>query len=526
MPNEVEVKLAAPLTALAAIGRLRTLGDFRLRPRRAHALHTVYLDTATHALARAGVALRLRRDGRRWEATAKWPGRVDGTLHARPELNVALPGEPLLPFVLPDGPLRDQLRALVLDRPLLAVLITAVRRRPLDLLPARGQRVLAEVALDHVQLCAADGTPAAPPYAEVEIETRHGDAGDCLAVGRLLTKQFDLTPSPATKYARGLSAVYGDAAPRRRGGRDLTGGEPLATALRSLIATQLERLRAADPETRGGQHAEPLHEMRVALRRIRTALRAFRTALPARELAAVLRELAWLGQELGQVRDLDVQLGRIAAHRDQLAADAGLPLDAYRRHLQQERRRRRAALAVTLDSRRARQLLLSLEHVANAAPPRGLPARATEPFAQAARRAVRKALRRLRQRGAVIGELPDTRDLHALRIRAKRLRYVLEALRPIAGAPARRLIAQVVKLQDALGAFNDAIVAVAALRAYRDQLAAGSAGSAASAAIDVVADAELRRAGVAQANFHRAWRRFADKTKRRQRRLLLTALQR
>jgi len=521
VPHEVEVKLEAPPEALAAIARLRTLGPFRLRPRRTQALHTVYLDTATHALAHAGVALRLRRDGRRWEATAKWPGRVDGTLHARPELTVALPGEPTLPFVLPDGPLRRQLRSVVLDRPLAAVLITEVRRRRLDLLPARGQRVLAEVALDHVQLRAADGGDAAPPFAEVEIETRAGDAADCLAAGRRLGEQFGLIASPATKYGRGLAAVYGAAAPQRAGERRVNGDTPLGTAVRALVATQLERLRAAEPETRSGQRIEPLHEMRVALRRTRSALRAFRAALPARQQEALRRELTWLGQELGQVRDLDVQLGLATQHRERLAPDARRPLDAYRRHLQQERRRRRAALLAALDSRRARALLLALERVANSPPPRALPAAAAEPFADAGRRAARKALRRLRQRGATIGELPEAADLHALRIRAKRLRYVLEALRPIAGVPARRLIAQVIKLQDGLGRFNDAIVAVAALRAYRAQLAVGGD---ASAVIEALADAELRRAGAAQADFQRAWRRFAAKTKRRHRRELLNAL--
>src|SRR5512147_1507871 len=111
VPDEVEVKLEATPEALDALARQRAVGAYRLRPRRAQALHTVYLDTPTHALAHAGVALRLRRDGHRWEATAKWPGRVDGALHARPELTVGLTGEPTLPFVLPEGPLRDHLRA-------------------------------------------------------------------------------------------------------------------------------------------------------------------------------------------------------------------------------------------------------------------------------------------------------------------------------------------------------------------------------------------------------------------------------
>jgi len=98
---------------------------------------------------------------------------------------------------------------------------------------------------------------------------------------------------------------------------------------------------------------------------------------------------------------------------------------------------------------------------------------------------------------------------------------VLETLRPIAGRPAARLVKHVVALQDVLGRFNDAIVAVTALRGYRSRLAVDSS---ASAIIESVADAELRRAGAAQSEFHRAWRRFSAKTGRRQRRALFEAL--
>jgi inorganic triphosphatase YgiF len=94
VPAEVEIKLeASAADDLVHIARLRALGSFRLKPRGVAHLYSLYLDTRNFALARAGVALRLRRSGRNWEATAKWRGRVDGALHQRPELTVALPAE-------------------------------------------------------------------------------------------------------------------------------------------------------------------------------------------------------------------------------------------------------------------------------------------------------------------------------------------------------------------------------------------------------------------------------------------------
>src|SRR5215468_3135287 len=181
VPAEIEIKLeAATAEDLRDIARQRGLGSYRLRRRRTLELHSRYLDTRGFALARAGVALRLRRSGRGWEATAKWSGRVAGSLHERPELTVALPEEPALPFVLPDGPLRVQLTAVVLGRRLAPILITEIRREVRDALPARGARgqALAEIALDSVEPHAPDGALAGSNYFEVEVEQRAGQRDD------------------------------------------------------------------------------------------------------------------------------------------------------------------------------------------------------------------------------------------------------------------------------------------------------------------------------------------------------------
>jgi hypothetical protein len=82
IPQEIEAKLLVPRpTILSAIARLKDLGPYRLRPQQTVRLHTIYLDTAEFTLARHGVALRLRRNRTRWEASIKWSGREDGIVH-------------------------------------------------------------------------------------------------------------------------------------------------------------------------------------------------------------------------------------------------------------------------------------------------------------------------------------------------------------------------------------------------------------------------------------------------------------
>ena len=75
------------------------------------------------------------------------------------------------------------------------------------------------------------------------------------------------------------------------------GSEPTGDAerLRAYYAQQHADLLAADPGVRLGGDAEPVHEMRVAVRRLRALLRAARPVF-VREWADELRtELGWLG---------------------------------------------------------------------------------------------------------------------------------------------------------------------------------------------------------------------------------------
>src|SRR5215468_61002 len=310
VPAEIEIKLeAATAEDLRDIARQRGLGSYRLRRRRTLELHSRYLDTREFALARAGVALRLRRTGRAWEATAKWSGRVAGALHERPELTVALREEPSLPFVLPGGPLRAHLTAIVLGRRLIPILITEVRRELRDVLPLHtpGAKSLAEMALDTVTPHAPDGAPAGQNYYEVEVELRAGQPHDLAALSDALQHGFGLVPSAASKFERGLQALHGNVVPPQITA-PIAATDSVALAARKMVAAQLARVRAADPGTRLGHQPEPLHDQRVAVRRLRAIVRTAGAGIPPRLRERLTEELHWLGQELGAVRDLDVQL--------------------------------------------------------------------------------------------------------------------------------------------------------------------------------------------------------------------------
>ena len=86
--REIELKLLLPAgtAALLSHSRLRATPPVRQQ------LHTVYFDTPDFELAKRGVALRVRRAGRRWIQTLKTEADSTGGLSARVELEVPVSG--------------------------------------------------------------------------------------------------------------------------------------------------------------------------------------------------------------------------------------------------------------------------------------------------------------------------------------------------------------------------------------------------------------------------------------------------
>jgi len=76
-------------------------------------------------------------------------------------------------------------------------------------------------------------------------------------------------------------------------------------------------------------------------------------------------------------------------------------------------------------------------------------------IAAVARRVVRKRFRKLRASAALAGQDANPANCHAMRLDAKKLRYVAEALVVTYGEPMQRFLRSLQKLQNLLGSIND-----------------------------------------------------------------------
>jgi triphosphatase len=227
-----------------------------------------------------------------------------------------------------------------------------------------------------------------------------------------------------------------------------------------VLRTQIEALQAHEPGTREGSDPEQLHDMRVATRRLRAALKVFAEVLPP-EAEALRQEAGWLGSGLAAVRDLDVQLIQFQGWRTTLLEPDRPALDALSNVVAQQRVHARAELLAVLDSERYVQFLVSAQQLLEVASQTDASGRVETEGPGLIGRPYRK----LCKLGDTLDARSASEDLHALRIRAKRLRYAVEFVIPVYGRAARRFVSRVVDLQDLLGNHQDAQVASDRLRA-------------------------------------------------------------
>ena len=127
---------------------------------------------------------------------------------------------------------------------------------------------------------------------------------------------------------------------------------------------------------------------------------------------------------------------------------------------------------------------------------------------EAAQLLIGKRYRGVLRRGRAITSASSDESLHALRIRCKRLRYLLEYFRPAYGGLLKAETRRLKKLQDVLGDFQDACVAGQLLRRYAEGLPMSSSNRDQLIALGQLIGRQDRRAAIRRADFAQAWERF------------------
>ena len=449
--EEIELKLTASADALAAVRAHPAVAAAKRGPMRTTQLVSTYYDTPSRELAAAGVALRVRRSGRRWLQTVKGDGDAAAGLHQRAEFEWPLEQPRVDANKLALTPWRKLFAQHA--RRCRPVFATEVERSAQSLAFADGTR--ATLCLDVGEIRAGRKHV---PVTEIELELSQGDPARLFELATALVADLPARVSVSSKAQRGYAlATQAPAEPRRARAvsldSDITAYRALAAIGRECIA-QIEGNAEA---MLGSDDPEHLHQLRVGWRRLRSLLKLASLLSPPEKIAPLEQELEWVGQTLGPARDYDVfateTLPAVAAqfrgHRE---------IARLRARVARRRRRARNAARQLLGTTRFQQLLLSL----------GAFLLELEKFMptdtnMVAREWIRPLLDgrngRLRKRTRHVHRL-DVAARHRARVAAKKLRYAAEFFSPLfPGKRADEFVSALGKLQGALGRLNDLAVA-------------------------------------------------------------------
>lgn len=443
---ETELKFQVPPTARARIARALATATSQVTR-----LQAVYADSADDRLARAGLALRLRKEGRVWVQTLK--GRGDGLMR-RLEHEVRLPaqrGIPVLERQRHAGTAAGIALAEALgDAELMPLYSTDIRRTHRRV---RCAGALVEIALDEGRIIAGARDQQ---VCEIEFELLEGTPSALLALAARWAQRHGLWLDLRSKSERGHRLARGldGAAATRAGAIRLpdhpTTGNAFFGMVESSLAHGLRNLAELAGAAGGPEH---LHQLRVALRRLRTALRLFGDWSADVDRAAALEQQlrAWFVR-LGEGRDDDVLAQTLAPV---LAAPRAPALALPRLQPAED-------LSVMLRDAGFTVLLLHAWELACRSA--GLPA-GERPLADAARERLEAARRAALKNHRSFTKLPPPQQ-HRMRKRLKRLRYGAEFLAALfSNRSARRALDALRSALEALGTWNDYQVAEQRLRA-------------------------------------------------------------
>ena len=454
--REIELKFLLDEAAFKAAQRSDLLGGDKRRT--ARRLLSVYFDTAEGHLRRNGTVLRMRTYRSNHLMTLKDVGTDPTNPFIRAQVEVKSPSaEPDLTLL--DPAIEAEIRRATDDQPLVPRFSTDIRRGVQRITSHRSD---IEVAFDTGMI--TTGTQR-EPVREIELELKSGDVADLFALGLALTETVPARLGILTKSERGWLLATDGLIDAVRAGSPVQPHHSVDDVLAAVIGSCIRQFISNWPAFERGDGREPVHQMRVAMRRLRAALGLFQRAFPCRDFASMRDEAKRIAAAMGDARDWDVFADLVEeGPARSFSTDPGFaPMLAASG-------KRQAAGHETVDAllksgETTRFVLSALTFVArrgwrNEMPGADLPT-LSAPAAGFAARCLARLHRQVRKRGRHIVDLPTDRR-HEVRIALKKLRYATDFFAPLFPDTqgVRAYARATARLQDVLGRFNDMAMAI------------------------------------------------------------------
>ncbi len=476
-----------------------------------------YFDAADWAILRSGWAYRCRECRGQQTLNLKSLGSKEGAVFIRDEIEQPVTERPSPDTGdIPAGPVQEHLTQVLGDTPVRKLFQVQSNRTVFVITPPDDGKNYIELDLDRTRIDATkvdEDAPGRLDFTELEFEVEPDSAEELESLLQKLGDRFGLIPAKLGKFDRGIQAAGLSTVAEEDSEREPWPGEqdPVPNLVHRYTLHQVHRMTLYEPRAFEGLEPEGVHKMRVAVRRTRSVLRAFRNMVPEDVWDQLNDEQRWLARRLGRARDADIFSAAISRHEEVLDGAATIDVEPFITHIRTTRDNAYAALRDALASDRYRALIESLESFAVHGPNDSVRQRCGElRIADYANEVVHRALSEVVSQGRSIADDSTARQLHKLRIAAKRLRYLLDCFTRTGLTQWLGLIEATHELQDLLGEHQDAVMVRERLTTYAKSSDPAMNAPELHQVIGKLIEKEDDRAMACRQNFPACWSRFED----------------
>lgn len=461
--TEIELKFVLDEDGTRRLkSRLKAL-DLEESTARGRNLRSLYYDTEAHSLRKAGIALRLRKDGRRWLQTVKAGATINGGLLRSREVETAAPGGRLDLALIPELDLRAELEEVIAGAELQVVCETQMKRATSVVTLDSGAKV--ELAIDAGEIIAGE---VKEPFREAELELLEGDVDSLYDLTQVLFPEGGLHLSTMSKSARGYmlaetGKVQSDPLPRNAKAVPLSADMTSEIAARDVLRECFEQISANIDVVLFTDAPEGPHQLRIGLRRLRAAFGMFRPVIGHPEMVRLGAAAKAIGARVGALRDLDVVITDIIdPEQEEHPQEQGF--SALRAAIETRRGVVRKELRDYLRSAEAQSFQIDLARFIEtrrwlAPEDFEQTARLAQPIRELSGKALGKRWKSCVKHARGIDHLTID-ERHELRKELKKLRYTIEFLGPL--YPEKKVaifVKKMKKMQNIFGDLNDLAMA-------------------------------------------------------------------
>ncbi|MCI5046449.1 MAG: CHAD domain-containing protein [Aquisalinus sp.] len=290
-----------------------------------------------------------------------------------------------------------------------------------------------------------------------------GDVKEFYGFARGISRRFRLRLASQSPLAIARRLLSGKQEAGIKAGKFVLAENATALDVARLAFDQAVSQIIANRTAAADGDVDAIKQLRVGLRRFRSLERLFRKALQHPALHQLVPVAKEYGKTLGYARDWDVfseqTVAKILAASTLDGADRTI-LIALKEGAESHRLSAKQHLRTALNAEEFTDFCLRLKELTDITNWSAAGRHRLEiPAAEYAERALGKRLRKVHAMAEDLASAP-AHARHPLRVELKKLRYAVQAFRPLYAKEVRKpYLASLSELQDAFGVLNDAVVA-------------------------------------------------------------------